>query len=57
MPLCEPLGLSWRTRHGVLAIVDAPEPNDGQALLLADGMEVLVGVLGNVVSGLGEEKH
>lgn len=40
-----------------LAMVDAPEPNDGQAVLLADGMEILVGVLGNVVSGLGEEKH
>lgn len=40
-----------------LAIVDEPETNDDQALLLADGMEILVGVLGNVVSGLGEEKH
>lgn len=40
-----------------LAMVDAPEPNDRQAALLADGMEILVGVLGNVVSGLGEEKH
>ena len=40
-----------------LAMVDAAEPNDGQAQLLADGMEILVGVLGNVVSGLGEEKH
>jgi hypothetical protein len=40
-----------------LAIVDAPEPNGEQAQLLADGMEILVGVLGNVLSGLGEEKH
>lgn len=40
-----------------LAMVNAPEPNDGQAALLADGMEILVGVLGNVLSGLGEEKH
>lgn len=40
-----------------LAIVDGPETNDDQALLLAEGMEILVGVLGNVVSGLGEEKH
>jgi hypothetical protein len=36
---------------------NAPESNDDQALLLADGMEILVGVLGNVLSGLGEEKH
>jgi hypothetical protein len=40
-----------------LEMVNAPDPNDGQAALLADGMEILVGVLGNVVSGLGEEKH
>lgn len=40
-----------------LAIIDATEPNDEQAVLLRDGMEVLVGVLGNVLSGLGEEKH
>lgn len=40
-----------------LALLDATEPNDEQALLLADGMEILVGVLGSVLSGLGEEKH
>lgn len=40
-----------------LALLDATEPNDDQALLLADGMEVLIGVLGSVLSGLGEEKH
>ena len=40
-----------------LKMVSAPEPNDGQAVMLADGMEILVGVLGNVVTGLGEEKH
>lgn len=40
-----------------LALLDATEPNDEQALLLADGMEVLIGVLGSVLSGLGEEKH
>jgi hypothetical protein len=32
-------------------------PNAAQAQLLADGMEKLVGVLGNVCSGRGEEKH
>lgn len=40
-----------------LAILDATEPNDEQAVLLRDGMEVLVGVLGGVLSGLGDEKH
>jgi len=40
-----------------LAVLGATEPNDAQAILLRDGMEVLVGVLGGVLSGLGEEKH
>lgn len=40
-----------------LSILDATEPNDKQLELLATGMETLVGVLGNVLSGLGEEKH
>ena len=40
-----------------LAVLDATEPNDEQAALLRDGMEIFVGVLGGVLSGLGEEKH
>lgn len=40
-----------------LAILGATEPNEEQALLLRDGMEILVGLLGSVLSGLGEEKH
>ena len=40
-----------------LAILDATEPNDEQAALLSNGMEILVGLLGNVLSGLGEAKH
>lgn len=40
-----------------LAIIGAETPNDDQAVLLKDGMEILVGLLGNVLSGLGEEKH
>jgi hypothetical protein len=40
-----------------LAALDATEPNEDQALLLKDGMEILVGVLGGVISGLGEDKH
>lgn len=40
-----------------LALLDANEPNDEQEALLRDGMEILVGLLGGVLSGLGEEKH
>lgn len=40
-----------------LAVLDATEPNDEQAVMLRDGMEILVGVPGGVLSGLGEEKH
>jgi hypothetical protein len=40
-----------------LAILDVSEPNDEQTMLLAGGMKILVGVLGNVVSGLGVERH
>ena len=40
-----------------LAILDATEPNHEQEVLLRDGMEILVGLLGGVLSGLGEEKH
>jgi len=40
-----------------LAILDASEPNDDQAMLLGGGMEMLVGVLGGVLSGLDEKRH
>ena len=40
-----------------LAILDETEPNDDQAAILRDGMEIIVGLLGHVMSGLGEEKH
>jgi hypothetical protein len=40
-----------------LAILDTTEPNNEQEVLLRDGMEILVGLLGNVLSGLGEVKH
>ena len=40
-----------------LAMVDVDVPNTNQAVILAHGMENLVGVLGTVVSGLGEPKH
>ncbi len=40
-----------------LAMIDADEPNEEQVVMLANGMENLVGVLGTVCSGLGEPKH
>ncbi len=40
-----------------LAMIGMTKPNTEQLQLMADGMEVLVGVLGSVVSGLGESKH
>jgi hypothetical protein len=40
-----------------LAMIGITNPNDAQVKLLADGMEILVGVLGNVVMGVGEERH
>ncbi|MBU1397045.1 MAG: hypothetical protein KKE84_13030 [Gammaproteobacteria bacterium] len=40
-----------------LATLDATEPNDEQEVLLKDGMEILVGLLGGVLSGRGEDKH
>lgn len=43
--------------EATLAALDATEPNEEQAVMLRDGTEILVGVLGGVLSGLGEEKH
>ena len=40
-----------------LAMLEATEPNEAQIEMLVRGMETLVGLLGNVMSGLGEEKH
>ena len=40
-----------------LAMLDATEPNDAQLRFLIRGMDNLVGLLGNVMSGVGEEKH
>lgn len=53
----------YQGKFGVVPLVDtladlgATETNDEQAVLLKDGMEILVGVLGSVMSGLGKEKH
>lgn len=40
-----------------LAMLGMSKPNDGQIQLLVDGMEILIGVLGNVVTGIGQERH
>ena len=40
-----------------LAMSNITKPNDDQLKLLTEGMVILVGVLGNVVSGIGEERH
>ena len=40
-----------------LVLVDATEPNEEQLNLLVLGLETLVGVLRNVISGVGEAKH
>lgn len=40
-----------------LALIGMNKPNADQLELMANGMETLVGVLGNVVMGLGQERH
>lgn len=52
-----------QAKHGeipldeTLALIDSSDPSDEQLQLLSYGMQNLVEVLGNVCSGLGEEKH
>ena len=40
-----------------LAMIGMIKPNEEQLQLMASGMEIFVGVLGNVVLGLGQERH
>lgn len=40
-----------------LAMISVDKPNEEQLKLVTDGMEILVGVLGNVVAGIGEPTH
>ena len=40
-----------------LAMINMSKPNAEQLQLMAAGMEMLVGVLGNVVIGIGQERH
>lgn len=40
-----------------LAMIGMTKPNEEQVQLMTEGMEILVGVLGNVVMGIGQERH
>lgn len=40
-----------------LALIGMNKPNGEQVKLMTNGMEMLVGVLGNVVSGIGQARH
>ncbi|MBU1775862.1 MAG: hypothetical protein KJ899_04390 [Gammaproteobacteria bacterium] len=40
-----------------LAMIGITKPNDEQVKMLADGMAILVGVLGGVVMGVDQERH
>jgi hypothetical protein len=38
-------------------MIGMDKPNEEQIKLLINGTEIFVGVLGNVVSGIGQEQH
>lgn len=38
-------------------MINLDKPNEEQLKLMAYGMEIFVGVLGDVVAGIGEERH
>jgi hypothetical protein len=40
-----------------LAMIGMTKPNEEQLQLMTEGMVILVGVLGNIVSGIGQEWH
>lgn len=40
-----------------LGMIGMTKPNEAQLQLMGEGMEILVGVLSNVVVGLGKAKH
>ena len=53
----------YQMRYGALPLeetlvmIGMDKPNEEQTALLTNGMEIFVGVLGNVVSGIGQERH
>lgn len=44
-------------RPSMLAMINMKRPNEDQLRLMTEGMEIFVGVLGNVVAGIGQERH
>jgi hypothetical protein len=40
-----------------LGMIGMSKPNEAQIQLLKAGTEILVGMLGNVVTGIGQERH
>jgi len=40
-----------------LAMIELTKPNEQQIQLMNNGMEIFVGVLGNIVVGFGQERH
>jgi len=38
-------------------MIGMTKPNEQQIQLMNNGMEIFVGVLGNIVVGLGQERH
>ena len=53
----------YKSKFGVLpveetlAMLEMEQPDEGQLQIMIDGMETLVGMLGQVVSGVGQERH
>jgi len=40
-----------------LAMIDMDKPNSEQTQMLVNGTETFIGVLGNIVMGIGQERH
>jgi hypothetical protein len=38
-------------------MINLDKPNEAQLQLMTDGMEIFVGMLGNVIAGIGQERH
>jgi hypothetical protein len=53
----------YQTKYGELpldeklAMIGMTNPNEEQIQLVTNGMEIFLGVLGNVVSGIGQKRH
>jgi hypothetical protein len=45
------------SKQVTLAMINMDKPNEERIQMLTDGMEILLGVLGNVVTGVGQERH